>query len=69
VRSLVSCASSVGLFCLLRPKPKKEAILSGNAAERRSKADVGDDVRGCGLIAGPDRSYLDGASMRFMGSE
>jgi hypothetical protein len=67
VRSFVSCASSCGLFCLLRPRPKKEAMLSGNAAMRRFAAGAGDNVRGCGLLAGPERSYLDGANMRFMG--
>jgi hypothetical protein len=69
VRSFVSCASSTGLFCLLRPRPKNEAMLRGNGGERTSKAEVGVDMRGCDLHAGPDRSYLDGANMRFMGSE
>jgi hypothetical protein len=69
VKSLVSCASSMGVFCLLRPRPKNIAMLSGNATMCRPRADVGDDVRGCGLLAGPDHSYLDGANMRFMGGE
>jgi hypothetical protein len=65
VSSLVSRASSAGLFCLLRPKPNNEAMLSGNGAERRSRGDVGDeDVKGCDLQPGPDRSYLAGAVMR-----
>lgn len=66
VRSFVSCASSCGLFCRFRPRPKKEAMLSGKGALRRSWGKTGDDVRGCVLFAGPGRSYLDGASMRFI---
>jgi hypothetical protein len=44
-------------------------MLSGNAAERRSRWDVGDDVRGCNLQPGPDSSYLDGAEMRGIGRD
>lgn len=39
-------------------------MLRGNAGERRSRWDVGDEVRGCSLQPGPDSSYLDGAEMR-----
>jgi hypothetical protein len=53
----------------LRPRPKNEAMLRGNGGVRTSKAEVRVDVRGCDLHAGPDRSYLDGANMRFMESE
>jgi len=68
VSSFVSCASSCGLFCRFRPRPKKEAMLSGKAVVRTSAGEMGDDVvRGCGLLAGPERSYLDGANMRFIG--
>jgi hypothetical protein len=43
-------------------------MLSGNAEVRTSAGETGDDVvRGCGLLAGPERSYLDGANMRFIG--
>jgi hypothetical protein len=66
VRSFVSCANSCGLFCRFRPRPKKEAMLSGKSAVRRSWGETGDDVRGCDLFAGPGRSYLDGASIRFI---
>lgn len=69
VSSLVSWASSAGLFCRLRPRPKKDAMLSGNDGERRSTAEVGDEEEGCSLHAGPDRSYFDGAKMRCMWSE
>lgn len=54
---------------MFRPKPKNDAMLSGNAAERDSEKVVGVDVRGCDLHPGPDRSYLDGANMRVIGSE
>lgn len=67
--SLVSCASSTGLFGRLRPRPKKDAMLSGNDGERRSTAEAGVEGEGCSLHAGPDRSYLDGAKMRCMWSE
>lgn len=44
-------------------------MLSGKAVVRTSAGETGDDVvvRGCGLLAGPERSYLDGANMRFIG--
>jgi hypothetical protein len=69
VSSLVSCASSTDVFCLLRPKPKNEAMLRGNAAERESRGEIGDNMRGGDLHPGPDRSYLDGANMRVIGGE
>ena len=70
VRSLVSRASSEGLFCLVRPKPNMEAMLSGNAVERRPRGDVGDEeARGCNLQPSPDRSYLLGAVIRVIRSE
>jgi hypothetical protein len=69
VSSLVSYDSSTEVFCLFRPRPKKEAMLSGNAAERDSRGEIGGDVRGCDLHPGPDRSYLDGANIRVIGSE
>jgi hypothetical protein len=44
-------------------------MLSGNAAERESGGEIGDNMRGCDLHPGPDRSYLDGANMRVIGGE
>lgn len=70
MRSLVSRASSDGLFCLVRPKLNIEAMLSGNAVERRSRGKVGDEgVRGCILQPSPDRSYLVGANVRVIRNE
>jgi hypothetical protein len=45
----------------------RNAMLSGNAAERRSRWDVGDEDEG--LQPEPDSSYLFGAGMRVIGSE
>jgi hypothetical protein len=41
VRSLVSRARSMALFCRLRPRPKKEAMLRGTARECKLDAEGG----------------------------
>ena len=45
-------------------------MLSGmKPPERRSKWDVGDELRGCNLQPGPDKFYLDGDDMHATTSQ